>query len=88
MVVVVGGGLTYKGTCKVDDDVQRFYADNGDYYVNEGTGTYGHQVGPAVKGVTTSTNGGLGNILIYQGADDSTSDYADDSWDRIATGGT
>ena len=83
------GGLTYKGTCKVDDDATiPSKADNGDFYVNEGTGKYATKWAAAVKGVTTDTNGVLGNIVIYQGADDSTSDYADDSWDRIATGGT
>ena len=34
-------------------------ADNGDFYVNEGTGTYATKWAAAVKGVTTSTNGVL-----------------------------
>lgn len=81
------GGLTFRGNVAInDDDTIPDEADNGDFYVNTSDGNYATDWARIIDGVTTADSGTVGDIVIYSGADDSTT-YADDSWDLVATGG-
>ena len=81
-------GLNFEGNASVDDDDDvPASANNGDIYANDSTGNYSTDWARIVDGVTTDTAGVVGDLLIYTGADNSTT-YADDSWVRVGTGGT
>ena len=81
-------GLNFRGTVNltIDGSVPAT-ANNGDIFSSDTAGNYSTEWARLIDGVTTADVAAIGDLIIYAGANDSTSPYADDSWQRVPTGG-